>query len=227
MCGIGKGELRSFGLLAVTTDGANNTQSIPRALPFPTKPILDWFQISMRGRHLEQIVSGMCPKTETERATKKVLAQEVAKLRGCFWHANAAKARQKLQRILLLCRIVVAETPKFTDSLDTLDYRVLEIFAYLLSNKGTLAAYGKRYRAGKLISSALAESAVNQVINARMCKRQQMRWTPRGAHLLAQARCAVINGDLVQRLQAYDAANAENISPAENRLLELLQRAAA
>lgn len=37
--------------------------------------------------------------------------------------------------------------------------------------------------------------AVNQVINARMCKRQQMRWSLRGAHLLAQVRCAVINGD--------------------------------
>ena len=38
----------------------------------------------------------------------------------------------------------------------------------------------KRYRAGKLISTAMAESVVNQVVNARMCKRQQMRWSPRG-----------------------------------------------
>lgn len=127
----------------------------------------------------------------------------------------------------MLCRIVVAETPKFKDSLDNLDYRVRELFAYLHGNEGTVAAYGKRYRAGKVIATALAESAVNQVINVRMCKRQQMRWTPRGAHLLAQVRCAVINGDLGQRLQAYDAANAEDISPEANRFLDLLQRAAA
>ena len=31
--------------------------------------------------------------------------------------------------------------------------------------------------------------------------RQQMRWSPIGAHLLAQVRCAVINGDLVQDLR--------------------------
>ena len=49
----------------------------------------------------------------------------------------------------------------------------------------------------------MAKSAVNQVLNHRMCKRQQMRWSPRGAHLLAQVRCAVINGDLVDRLALF------------------------
>jgi len=34
---------------------------------------------------------------------------------------------------------------------------------------------------------AMAESAMNQVLNARMCNSQQMRWTPRGVHLLTQA----------------------------------------
>jgi len=49
----------------------------------------------------------------------------------------------------------------------------------------------------------MAESAVNQVLNHRMCKRQQMRWSPRGAHLLAQVRCAVVNGDLSERLALF------------------------
>ena len=29
-----------------------------------------------------------------------------------------------------------------------------------------------------------------------MVKKQQMRWTPRGAHLLLQVRARVLNGDL-------------------------------
>ena len=37
---------------------------------------------------------------------------------------------------------------------------------------------------------------VNQVIAKRMVKKQQMRWTPRGAHLLLQVRARVLNGDL-------------------------------
>jgi len=36
-----------------------------------------------------------------------------------------------------------------------------------------------------------------------MCKRQQMRWSPRGPHLLAQVRCAVVNSDLSERLSLF------------------------
>jgi hypothetical protein len=41
------------------------------------------------------------------------------------------------------------------------------------------------------------ESAVNQVmISKRMVKKQQMRWSPRGAHLLLQIRTRVLNDTL-------------------------------
>ncbi|MEO8925469.1 MAG: ISKra4 family transposase [Caldimonas sp.] len=213
--------------LRVITDGANNTQSIPRGLPFPAQAVLDWFHISMRIRHLEQIAQGLRPTSETERMTRKVLQVEVSKLRWCFWHGNVEKAEQKLSQILLMCRIVVPQCPEFGRRLGHLDYRAREFFAYTMSNKSTLFAYGRQYRKGEYISSAMAESAVNQVINARMCKRQQMRWTPRGAHLLAQVRCAVLNGDAAARLRAYEAANVESPSPEVGRFIVALQKAAA
>ena len=59
-------------LLSVITDGANGIQSIHRQLPFPANPILDWFHISMRVRYLEQIISGLWSRSETEQYTKKV-----------------------------------------------------------------------------------------------------------------------------------------------------------
>src|SRR6202521_1214068 len=214
-------------LLSVITDGANGIQSIHRELPFPANPILDWFHISMRVRYLEQIISGLWSRSETEQYTKKLLGEYVSKLRWCFWHANRKKAEQRMRQILMLCRIVVPEAPKFKASLQQLDFRLREFFAYLESNKGTTIDYGKRYRAGKPISTAMAESAVNQVLNARICKRRQMRWTPRGAHLLAQVRCAVINGDLLAKLKAYTTQQAEEIPEHVTRFLECLQRAAA
>jgi hypothetical protein len=58
------------------------------------------------------------------------------------------------------------------------------------------ANYGERYRAGEAISNAFVESAVNQVVSKRMVKKQQMRWTPKGAHLLLQVRTRVLNDDL-------------------------------
>ena len=44
--------------------------------------------------------------------------------------------------------------------------------------------------------TAFVESAVNEVISRRMIKKQQMRWTQRGAHLLLQVRTKTLDGDL-------------------------------
>jgi hypothetical protein len=212
--------------LCMVTDGANNTLSIRQRLPFPATPILDWFHISMKIRHVEQLVQGLHPRTETERVTKNLLAADLGKFRWCLWHNNASKRDNTLRRILLMCRIVVPETPGFRETLDRIDFRIRDVLSYLLRNSAKPVAYGRRYRKGQSISSAMAESAVNQVINARMCKRQQMRWTPRGAHLLAQVRCAVLNGDAAEKLNAYEAANAYQVDPEVEQFLGLLKQAA-
>ncbi len=38
----------------------------------------------------------------------------------------------------------------------------------------------------------------NEVVNKKMVKKQQMRWTRKGAHMLLQIRMKVLNGDLKQ-----------------------------
>lgn len=189
--------------LSVITDGANGLQSIACRLPFSPTPVLDWFHISMRVRYLEQIIKGIHAQTETEKAARSVLISRVDKLRWCFWHAKLEKAKDKMQGILLLCRVIVPETPGVVESLAQLDYRTRELVEYVEANGGSTIDYGARHRRGKPISTATAESAVNQVLNQRMCKRQQMRWSPTGVHLLAQVRCAVINGDLRERLEVF------------------------
>ena len=40
------------------------------------------------------------------------------------------------------------------------------------------------------------ESAVNQLIDKRMSKSQQMRWSPMGAHALLQVRAELVDGRL-------------------------------
>jgi hypothetical protein len=40
------------------------------------------------------------------------------------------------------------------------------------------------------------ESTVNQVVSKRMVKKQQMRWSQHGAHLLLQVRTRVLNDEL-------------------------------
>lgn len=51
-----------------------------------------------------------------------------------------------------------------------------------------MANYGWHYRSGQRISTVSVESAVNQLIDKRMLKSQQVRWSPMGTHALVDGR---------------------------------------
>jgi len=63
-------------------------------------------------------------------------------------------------------------------------------------NRSFIPNDGDRYRHDKTISKAFVESTVNYVVSKRFVKKQPMRWTQRGAHLLQQTRAQVLNDDL-------------------------------
>ncbi|MEA2731094.1 MAG: hypothetical protein QOF70_5569, partial [Acetobacteraceae bacterium] len=56
--------------------------------------------------------------------------------------------------------------------------------------------YAKRFRAGLRVGTSITEGTANFLVNRRMNKSQQMRWSRNGADLLLQVRCAVYNGTL-------------------------------
>jgi len=75
--------------------------------------------------------------------------------------------------------------------------RALEEFGtYIDNNASGIVNYGERHRCGERISTGFVESTINQLIARRFVKRQQMRWIPRGAHLLLQIRAQALNDDL-------------------------------
>jgi hypothetical protein len=68
--------------------------------------------------------------------------------------------------------------------------------------------YAERHRAGLRVGTAITEGTANFLVNRRMNKSQQMRWSRRGADLLLQVRCAVYNGSLGSEFgQKFHPAN--------------------
>ena len=67
----------------------------------------------------------------------------------------------------------------------------------------------ERHRAGLRVGTAITEGTANFLVNHRMNKSQQMRWTRRGADLLLQVRCAVYNG-------TFGSAFGQRFSPAND-----------
>jgi hypothetical protein len=54
-----------------------------------------------------------------------------------------------------------------------------------------------------------------------MVKKQQMRWTPRGAHLLLQVRTRVLNDDLIGAFQRWYPAYRHTSDGQERRVAAL------
>jgi len=71
-----------------------------------------------------------------------------------------------------------------------------EVDNYLRGQSSRLINYAKRCRAGLRVGTSLTEGTANFLVNRRMNKAQQMRWSRQGADLLLQVRCAVYNGAL-------------------------------
>ena len=79
---------------------------------------------------------------------------------------------------------------------------------YLVGQSDRLVDHGERYRAGLRVGTALTEGTANFLVNRRLSKSQQMRWSWRGADRLLQVRCAVHNGTLGTGFgQRFYAAN--------------------
>ena len=76
-----------------------------------------------------------------------------------------------------------------------------EFRTYIGNNRHLIPNYGERYRNGEAIATGFVESTVNQVVSKRFCKRQQMQWSKRGAHLLPDA-CEDIKPRIGCRVQA-------------------------
>jgi len=71
-----------------------------------------------------------------------------------------------------------------------------EIDRYLTSQSAWLVNDAEHHRAGLQVGTSITEGTANFLVNRRMNKSQQMRWSRRGADLLLQVRCAALNGKL-------------------------------
>ena len=92
------------------------------------------------------------------------------------WNGHHDKACEALGRITSEAKdTIILNNPTLKAKARRLVARCTELRSYIETNEGALIDYGQRYRAGKPNSTSRAESTVNQLVNARMNKRRQMR----------------------------------------------------
>jgi hypothetical protein len=180
------------------TDGCPGLRSILAAAGVAKPPILDWFHIAMRLQHLTQIAGGLSTDDPVRAAAKAVIVEEVERLRWRLWNGKAKDAKISIDRIRKVMHPFQGEPGRRRSDAPSrkLWTALAKLNGYLCGQSTWLVNYAERHRAGLRVGTALTEATANFIVNRRMNKSQQMRWTRRGADLLLQVRCAVYNGTL-------------------------------
>ena len=183
--------------LTAFTDGCPGLRSI-LAEAGVTKPIADWFHIAMRLQHAKQAASGLSTDKPGRIQAKTMIVEEVERLHWRIWNGKARNARRTLERIRMVMHVFKGERGHRTTGVPSrkLWHALHEVDNYLRSQSTRLVNYAERYRAGLRVGTSLTEGTANFLVNRRMNKSQQMRWSRRGADLMLQVRCAVSNGAL-------------------------------
>lgn len=168
------------------TDGGEDIRDLPQYLNPQAEYLLDWFHLTMRITVLTNMAKSLHPPD-----LYTCVSKDLERLKWFLWHGNLFRALRTVDDLTFDLDIE-DPAPEQTKLLKAMR----EFDSYLRANAGRIPNYGERYRAGEPISTAFVESTVNQVISKRMVKKQQMRWSPRGAHLLLQIRTRVLNDTL-------------------------------
>ena len=168
------------------TDGGDTVRDLPFYLSPRSEHILDWFHIAMKVTVIKQMAKGILGNEYPK------FQDEVDSIKWHLWHGNVFRASDLLETLNDELDISSEENRdkkklwKIVDEFDT----------YIQNNQAFIINYGEKYRYGETIASSCAESAVDELISRRRVKKQHMRWTKKGAHLLLQLRIKTLNHNL-------------------------------
>jgi len=200
--GLGSG--KSMRVISDGDDGLRNF--VEDTISRKVTQQLDWFHIGMRLARLRKVVHLPMSYTEFLRNPDafKPLEQRVSSIRDALWHGQPGRALVELALLNRDARDWIKREPnRFADVPNRLERAISELRGYISGNRRAVPNFARARAEGRRISTAHVESVMNHLINHRMGKKQQMRWSPAGAHYLLQVRAEVLNGTLLDRFRGW------------------------
>jgi hypothetical protein len=189
--------VRGHAPINVMTDGAVSLLRLKPMLPLKTRFVLDYFHVAMKLRHIDQSVGRIPPIRLSQGGSVFELYDRSTYLRAYIWTGRAEKVEESIENMLALLDRVKALSPDDSEAAQIVAGHVLELWGYLRTNERGVINYQAWRRSGRRISTSGVEATVSRLIGRRLGEDQHMCWTKRGAHLLLQVRCALLNGELL------------------------------
>ena len=122
----------------------------------------------------------------------EAIRNQIARLKWSLWHGQVDKALGKIDDLASSIAPFSETYARFTPLRKALSV----LRTYIGNNRDLIPNYGQRYHQGEAIATSFVESTVNEVVSKRFCKKQQMQWSKKGAHLLLQTRVKTLDGEL-------------------------------
>jgi len=120
-------------------------------------------------------------------------------IRWRLWHGQVQRALDLIGETLSPLEAVAHDAASPTVAQAGKVAKLLRgLETYVSGQSGMIIDYATARRCGEPISTASTESTVQWLLHRRMSANQQMRWSPRGAHLMLKVRTAVMNGTFEQ-----------------------------
>jgi hypothetical protein len=200
------------------TDGCPGLRMVLANAGVTKPPILDWFHIAMRLQHTKLSAANLSSDNPARVMAKATIVAEIERLHWRIWNGKARNAQCSIKRIRKLMHVFKGEKSQGAKGVASrkLWHALHAIDKYLCGQAAWLVNYAKRYRAGLHVGTSITEGTANFLVNRRMNKSQQMRWSRKGADLLLQVRCAIYNGTLGAGLgHRFDQSSAADLTLAE------------
>ncbi|HUB44559.1 MAG TPA: ISKra4 family transposase, partial [Acetobacteraceae bacterium] len=181
--------------VAILSDGADGPRALGEAASIgPTEHVLDWFHLAMRIQHVAQAAKSWPDTKRADRKQGARLADNVEHIHWRLWHGQVQRALDLIgETVVMLEAIAKTASPKAATAGKLLGVlRALE--TYVSGQSALIIDYATARGSDEPISTANTESTVQWLLHRRMGNKQQMRWSPRGAHLMLKVRTSVMNG---------------------------------
>ena len=178
------------------TDGGDTVINMALYMAPASEHILDWFHITMRLTVMQQYVKGLAHHNE-EQAEK--LARLLRQIKGFLWNGNLHDGQIIIEDLVM----DLDEIETSYASIKALRKAASEFEAYINNNRAMIPNYAERRRYGERVSTGFVESTVNTVVGKRFSKKQQMRWSKQGAHLMLQSRTRTLDGTLRAKFEQW------------------------
>lgn len=178
------------------TDGGDTVINMARDMAPAFEHILDWFHITMRITVMHQYVKGLAHHNPTEA---EQLARLLRQIKAYLWNGNLHDGQTAIDDLVM----DLDEIETDYASIKALRKAATEFQTYISNSAWMIPNYAERRRYGERVSTGFVESTVNTVVGKRFCKRQQMRWSKIGAHLMLQTRTRTLDGTLRGKFEQW------------------------